>query len=373
MSTKKIGILTFSYSSNPGSVLQAYALQQSISSFDGCTASIVNYQKTSADKPIIGQNIFFGSVKTWKPQIVMKWIKRMVAYPIRMRKYERFFKNHYNNYPSTVYNRSNIGEVVASYDKFVVGSDQVWNFDSINVDYTYFLDFVKDRSMKISYAASLGQSDIPEREREAAAKLISDFSFVSVREKSSVKTVLDVANKDASWVLDPSLLLDKAQYANLAKSPRKKKYVFLYMRERSVKLEKFAEDLAKCYDLKVVKVLTHWKYKNNKKYRKALGPLEWLGYVQNADFVVTNSFHGICFSIIFEKNFYVDLLKGDRAFTNTRIEELLTQFELQNRSVDLITDLNDLENIDYEHVNAIKAQRRTESLTYLEKALKGNE
>lgn len=371
-SDKKVGILTFSYSSNPGSVLQAYALQKKISEINGCTASIINYQKTHAGKPILGKTVFYKPIRKWHPKKVIEWTLRIIAHPIRMRKYEKFFNKYYNNYPTKICGRNNLKALENEYDIFVVGSDQVWNLDSYNVDYTYFLDFVSNSHKKISYAASFGQSGVPERERKNAAKFISDFTSISVREENGIETVSQLTGKQAEWVLDPSLLLDKKDY-NMAIPTMKNRYVFLYLREDSSRLEEFACKLAELHNLQVVKVLKHWRCNKKGHPFSALGPLEWLGLMQNADFIVTNSFHGICFSIIFEKEFYVDLLKNNSSITNPRIESLLKQFELTSRNIDAVENFESLEKIDYKTVNEIKLNRKNESLNYLKKAIDGEQ
>ena len=178
---KKIGILTFSYSSNPGSILQAYALQQQLSTIvgDRGEVQIVNYQKTRAGKPIIGKTVFTAPLRSWSPKKIINWIKLIVAYPIRMKKCESFFKKHYHNYDKRFYTREDTALINSLFDVFVVGSDQVWNVDSPQVDMTYFLDFVDEGRRKIAYAASLGQKDIPEEQRDAVGKCISDFSNIS--------------------------------------------------------------------------------------------------------------------------------------------------------------------------------------------------
>ncbi|MBQ4145029.1 MAG: polysaccharide pyruvyl transferase family protein [Clostridia bacterium] len=366
---KKIGMLTFSYSSNPGSVLQTYALQDTISNMEGYTASIINYQKIQAGKPIIGETIFTKPIKRWTVKKVAEWVARMVAYPLRMSKYEKFFGEYYKNFNPKRITREDLPSIEMEYDKFVVGSDQVWNYDSPNVDDTHFLDFVSDSSKKISYAASFGKNGVPEEKKEDAKKYISDFASISVREEVGVEIVSDLTDKKAEFVLDPSLLLDKERYQQMAIKPRKKKYVFLYLREESPQLEKFAKDLAKCYGLTVVKVIKHWMCNKQGKGFYAIGPRQWIGFMENADFVVTNSFHGICFSLIFEREFYINLLKDSKIVTNSRLQGILAQFGLKKRGIDEIEDLTDLDKIDYEKVNELKAKRKEHSLKFLKEAL----
>ena len=350
---KKIGLLTFSYSSNPGSVLQAYALQKTLCEKLSCDVHIINYQKQQAGKPIIGKTVFMMPLRNWTPKNIIKWIVRIVEHPVRMMPYKKFFNKYYNGYPTKHCLREELPSLEEKYDKFVVGSDQVWNFGSWNVDETYFLDFVKDGSKKISYAASLGNTEIPDQKRDIAQKLISEFSHISVRESASIDTISKLTGKQATLVLDPSLLLNKERYLELAIKPKQEKYVLMYLREDSPELERRAKEFARSKGLGFVKILKHWKCSENGKSRKGLGPKQWLGYINNAEYIITNSFHGICFSIIFEKQFYVDYLKKVSTLTNPRIQSILNLFGLQSRNIDSVNSSADADLIDYTQVNKI--------------------
>ena len=157
----------------------------------------------------------------------------------------------------------------------------------------------------------------------------------------------------------------------MAIAPKETNYVFVYLRERSEPLEQFARMFAKQHDLGIIIVYTHWKLNKKGKKQTALGPREWLGYIKNAKYVITNSFHGICFSIVYKKEFYVSLLKGERAFTNPRIAGLLEQFELNDRCIDLSKSSISPEAINYAAVDEIKRNRREQSLRFLKNALEG--
>ena len=369
---KKVGILTFSYSSNGGSVMQAFALQKTISSIDGYEAGIIHYSKTHYGKPIMGETVFTKPISTWTPKNIIKWTISLVAHPFKMSKFERFFNRYYNNFSSRPLSREDLVALNDVYDKFVVGSDQVWNFGSPQVDESHFFDFVKDSSKKISYAASFGQKSVPEEKREEVGRLMSDFSAISVREANGISIVSELASREATLVLDPSLLLKKQEYHKLSTAPKKKGYVYLYLRQESERLEKFAKKLAEAHGLTVVKVMNSWicNKKGNRLY--PIGPSEWLGYIENADFVVTNSFHGICFSIIFEREFYVDFLEKTATATNSRLEGMLGQFNLSKRCIDDVEDVKNLTKSDYSNVNEYRQKRIDESIDYLKKALEGS-
>ncbi len=369
---KKVGILTFSYSCNGGSVLQAWALQKTISSFEGYEASIINYTKTRYGKPLVGKDVFTKPIRGWTPKKLIKWTAAIVAHPFKMRKFEEFFKTYYRDFASHPYLKEALPALNEVYDKFVVGSDQVWNFGSPQVDDTYFLDFVKDNSKKIAYAASFGQKSVPEDKREKIGELISQFSAVSVREPNGVDIVAELTNKIPIWVLDPSLLLSKEEYHALSEAPKTKGYVYVYLRQECKRLDDFAQKLAKKRGLKIIKVLNNWVCAKNGKRRYPIGPHEWLGYIEHADYVVTNSFHGICFSTIFEKEFYIDYLENSATSTNSRLTGMLQQFNLSDRCIIDIQDMNTLPHIDYDAVNHFKQLRIKESLDYLKNALEGS-
>ncbi len=369
--SKKIGILTFSYSSNPGSVLQAYALQETISTIPGLKGSIINYQKTGADKPIIGYNVFNGPIKHWSLNKMGRWVKRLIAYPLRMHKYECFFRNYYKGFRREPYRREELSRTQQQYDKYVVGSDQVWNFDSINTDNTYLLDFVKDSSKKVSYAASFGQRGVPQEYSDAAAKLIKDFAAISVREQSGVQTVSELTGREAEWVLDPSLLRSKEQWEEMEIAPKQKDYVLVYLRHQSDVADQYARKLAEQHNLKIIKVDLHWLCNNEGKRVRAIGPREWIGYVNHARYVVTNSFHGICFSLALEKEVYVAMLSGTRMETNPRLSSLLNLFGIEDRCIDTEHSTTSTSAMDYDRINKIKETWQAKSLAYLKQALTG--
>lgn len=371
MSNKKVGILTFSYSSNPGSVLQAYALQKVLSDELMCDTHIINYHKEEAGKPRFGKNVFCGPLRNWTPKNIVKWTARIIEYPSRMRPYKKFFKQYYNGYPTKRCLREELGELEPIYDKFIVGSDQVWNFNSGNVDETFLLDFVKDDSKKISYAASFGNSEIPADKCNVVKELLSKFKCISVRESSGVDLVQNLTHRNATLVLDPSLLLEKEEYIKMSKQPKQKNYVLLYLREECKEFETIAREFAESKGLAFVKILKHRKCLKNGIPGGAISPHEWLGYMSNSSYVFTNSFHGICFSVIFERQFFVDLLRANRSETNPRMQSVLALLDLESRL--LTSSPDEIEDISYGLVNLKRSKMREESLNYLRRAVEWEE
>lgn len=367
MGSERLGLLTFSFTCNPGSALQAYALHEAVTKLGG-VCEVINYQKLGGGKQYIGKTVFYPPIKKWRPKTVLIWTARLLAYNIKMPKYIAFQKKylHFNQQEPLLL--SEMPEMNKKYDTFIVGSDQVWNFWNEKVDYTYFLDFVESGKKKISYAASFGQEQVPDIHKDKVTELLKKFSDISVREYQGQDIVKQLIDRDATLVLDPTLLWDKDKYLPLVKKPKTDKYVFLYLREKDKRLESIAEKIAKEKNLKIIRVYSYVKYKGKLPYG-IQSPEEWLGCMKNAEYIVTNSFHAICFSLIFEKEFFIANLIGVHALNNSRLTSIVRQFGLEERIVDLQTDVFGVKQIDYGKIRELLGQKREESLNYLKGAL----
>lgn len=262
---------------------------------------------------------------------------------------------------------------MSQYDIFVSGSDQVWNCGRINLDATYLLDFVPEGKRKVSYAASFGFRKIPDKYISEYRTILQNYAKVSIREADGIKIFKSLTGRDdAKLVLDPSMLLDKNHWAGIAKTELVgKPYVLVYQLGSSKNLIKFAESLAKMHTLKLL-VLPHAIGSNVKaQWCLGKGPEEWLGLFLNATYIVTNSFHGTAFSIILNKQFFVEVSqKRSRVAVQSRIYNLLNIFQLEDRLIPehFISIKEDW--INYKNVNDKLNALREESLSYLHDALK---
>lgn len=365
---QKVGVITFHCTDNPGSVLQAYALQQTVRSI-GYECDVINYQKCGWKDRII--NGFAGSIKR-KTHLPLS-LARMIAEKSVARcyvKYDAFRKEYMNVVPDKpIQTADEISSFGGNYAKIITGSDQVWNPGNPKVDETHFLSFA-EKYQKIAYAVSFGTDDIEEKLKAKIAEWIADIPFLSVRETQGAEIVRNLTGREAQLVLDPSLLLTREQWSEVAKPPKCKDYILVYVRERrSKQFDEAVQRLSKQTGLKIVELTP---YRSGTKIGKRIvcpGPLEWLGYIQNAAYVVTNSFHGMAFSINFGRQFYPVLLKAEP--TNSRITGILEQFSLQDRIVTESTDFGAMQNIDYDAVNALLQIKREASMAFLKDALKG--
>lgn len=223
-------------------------------------------------------------------------------------------------------------------DMCIVGSDQCWRNDYIPQIGPMFCSFVPDSIKKISYAASFGNEiwGYNKRETKYIRKLLNRFSAISVREESGVCLLSENVNIDSKSVLDPTLLVPVEIYKNISKKSSNTYpentlmcYVLDMNKEKMAYIEKFAEQ----NNLKVQ------IFKPNAQNDELPGVEDWLAAFRDAAFVITDSFHGTVFSILFEKPFYV-MLNKDRGLS--RFESILGKLELSNR---IITDYNSIENI----------------------------
>ena len=335
----KIGILTFSNALNFGAALQAFALQKGIEHC-GIAAELIEYHNPQIDNMHKMLPVFSKSLSL-KARIY-NLLYNIVFFPRRVR-YAFFFRDEKRSaklYPCT------IKEIDGQYDTIIVGSDQVFNLKLTGNDRNYFLSF-SNKAIKTSYAASMGIFD--REKRDEYLKDLSDFKYVSVREDTAARVLLSEIGIKAEVVPDPVFLLDALEWRQQLKlhSQKNEKYLLIYALIENIDLYRLASEIAKVNDLKIISITKALKPKGRAdRYVKNAGPKEFLRYIDNADYIVTNSFHGTAFSIIFNKQFTTILPQN----APERITDLLHQLGIEERAVDNI-DKYEKTNIDYSRVN----------------------
>lgn len=328
---------------NYGAVLQAYALQHAISDL-GYDSEILNYQEKRVVR-FYHQSFF--------AQNSFKEMVRHLMYYSTFKKRNRLFSDFIQRRLkiSKKYYIDILTEANHKYDLFITGSDQVWNLALHQNDTSYFLDFVEDSRKKGSYAASFGYSILPEQYREATQKNLSTFSYINVREESGVKIAEEFTEKDVHQVVDPTLLLSKEHWKTLIKPVDYSNYILVYEICRLDASYEYAQSLANQTGKRVIAIkpfdrLKGVAYPGNIEWVNFLTPEEFLSLIYYADYIVTSSFHGTVFSILFEKKFFCTM-DNKKSATNGRITSLLSQAGLDNR----LTGMKDYdEGIDYEKV-----------------------
>lgn len=354
---KKIGILTFHNAINYGAVLQAFALKNTVKKLE-CDCKIINYRNVT-----IENNDSYSMKDFIKPKQLLKIISQFQGTTKKKKEFAVFSKKHLE-ISSTEILKSDLKNLTNQYDMFIVGSDQVWNPVLTHDDYTYFLDFCTDNTKKCSYAASFGELTLSKSQEEKCLEYLSEFSYISIREQNKVNEYAKKINKKLYCHIDPVFLLSKDEWRDMTILPQiKSDYILVYYIHKSSTLINYAKQLSKQTGLKVYIINQNlFKSYPSFKYLRGLGPEKFLGYFYNAKYIVTNSFHGTAFSIIFNKKFKSELDKDGK--TNNRIYSLLSLFDLLDRTIESNLSIDD--DINYDKSNKIINQLIQSSKQYLE-------
>lgn len=372
---KKVAILTFKENNNYGAFLQAFSLQYTLSKKNYDVEVIDYVRKLTIENSKL--------IKTW-PQYSFKiMIKSIVSFRrnLILNKKAKEVHGKIKLSSKKYYSSDQLKQDQNNWDKFIVGSDQVWNYVNTNFDPSFFLSFVEDDSKKISYAASFGISEIPEKFpkeiedvngignfKQAYSEYLSSFSSISVREKTGKKIVTELTNKTAEVVLDPTLLITKEEWKKISQvRPVKDKYILIYSLDNKKEFFKQAKILSDKLNMPLKQVFAKPKSKLYGVKNIYANPLEWVEVFYNASYILTDSFHGTAFSINLEKPFRVFYHEGKNTYT--RIDNLLEMVGLENQKMTATTVLSGEENIDYTLVRAKLDKQREKSLKYLDRNL----
>lgn len=375
----KICILTFRLHSNFGFLMQAYALQSVLKDLGH-----EPYTIDIRDEPLS----ISAKIKN-KIKLLLLLVSRKSGFPqlpyITSKEQAYIDKNtwefiHNNiNLTSRVKSIKDLKIIGNQYDYYLVGSDQVWRKEYCPHIPSYFLSFVSKGRKKASYAASFGVSNpnYTDKMAKQCKKLLSDFSAISVREAEGVKTCRDLFGVEATQTLDPTLLLDKSKYLELINTSEKPQhpetpFVLAYILDKSYEKLNFIEQYAQKKRLAIYYIKPQSINEVGiKRIDECVYPSisQWLNAFENADFIISDSFHGTVFSIIFKKQFVV-IDNPKRG--SSRLISLLKSFSLEDRLISNNKKLNVLSLIDYNKVELILKEKKKNSLSFLEYALKGD-
>lgn len=344
-----IDIITLHDICNPGSIFQAYALNKYILDL-GYDCQIIDYVPSYSH---IGKNKIKGILKNILFGKNYKIIKN--KYRIFMQQNMKLTEHRYRTYQELKYKLPVV-------DLYVVGSDQLWNRDyDCGNDDSYYLKFVNNVP-KMSYATSLGKKNISETDLKYISERITDFTTISVREKSSSSLLSSKLKKDVQWVCDPVFLLEKDCYTKNLKRKIKDKYIVVYLSAATELLEQLLKTIQEERKYKIVLLGGNITRCTCDFHVKDMGPEDFLSYLYYAEAVLSSSFHATAFSHIFHKKFGVILPEKN----GERIESLLSLSDLENH---IITKKEEYENIlleiDYQGVDKKIEAFVEESKNYL--------
>lgn len=361
---KKVAIATFHSAHNYGAVLQTYALYKTMEKL-GNNVYLLDY----SPKNIRKSYTLFPKLKDCDGVLhfVKSWVSLFLDFKRRYKRYiafDGFLKENFK----TIRNDHTI------VDSIIVGSDQIWNptiTDGFDQNYFGVSSIVQSNNI-FSYAASMGISTLTKQDELVFISLLNNLSNIGVREKELQVYIKELTNKEVYVNLDPTLLLDKEDWNAITnKSEKRDKYLLVYEVKKHAQTFNVANYLAEKLGLDIIVLTAITSYKISKEYQTDKSPEDFLSLFNNADFIVTTSFHGTVFSIINEKNFYTLEFGND---VDMRSKYLLSEVGLLHRMIpELTSSSSGSLYIDYPET-LVKEKLdglREKSINYIKDSLKG--
>lgn len=362
---KKIGILTFHWADNYGAVLQAYALRKYLSQ-NGYNAEVVNYNCKYAAR--IYEPFYFQANNM--KQFVKGLLRCTYNFPAWVMK--RWAFNKFRDkigISQHEYSKRELLDEQYGYDVLIAGSDQVWNAEIVGEDINiYSLSFVK-RARAISYAASSGELDVQHnRIHRTLVDEIAQFSAISVRESSTKEYLEENIGKKVFLSVDPTMLLTKAEWNQLAESVHRvdERYLLVYCISYDENLISTARKISEEKNLKIVVCGKIKELKGKAIQFTHAAPEQFLNLVKNATFIVATSYHATVFSTIFQKQF-VALLPS---YASNRVSDFCESMGLSSRCIHDASEVEALMKQEIAYGEKLQ-DAIAESKYYLQKALEG--
>lgn len=361
----KVGVVTFHSAFNFGATLQTWALQKALRQL-GAESCVINYHPKVIDSlydPYEGKSGFDRTKRYWYLKLTAP--ERLV----RFQRYSAFLKKNltlagdYKTYEELEKNPPKL-------DAYITGSDQVWNSSHIGgYDPAYYLEFAPEGSRKISYGASVGKNYVLPAYKEQIKNALKDYAAVSLREVSTTPAIEKLSKVPVKVVADPTFLLRREDYDEIRVDERRKeKYILVYMMEENQEVKKLANRVSKTLGYPIVQRRPVEKFVNEVESCYTATPGEFIGLVSNAEYVITNSFHGTVFSLIYEKPF-ISLLHSD---TGSRTVDLLRNLRMEDHIVWDEKEFYDMEKFQIRNVEELRARiakLRKDSRQYLGESL----
>lgn len=384
---KKIGLILANPITNYGAHLQAFAMQYVVDNL-GCKTTILDFTKIRVRHDYrIDSGFLVYCIKLLKSKLFSK--RNATSYDDEFFKNQKgrireakLFREHYLHDEIIYTDYVQLKKDAALLDGVMIGSDQMWlpgsSFSPLNS-----LKFVPSGVKRLSYATSLGVNDYPRYCWKSSREMWRQMDSISVREQQGADIINKVCRNKVpvEVVVDPTYLLSKEKWVELIpkKSMTNERYLFCYFLGDNDESKRCAKRYAESHGLKLVSILSCESLGSlDRIYADitlgAISPGDFINWIRGAECVFTDSFHGVAFSVINQRQFYVFYRKRkDTSLSrNSRIDNVLKTWEITDH---LITDSNlNWENtiespIDYEKVNSILIERREQSMNYLKKAL----
>lgn len=365
----KIGTITFHAPNNNGSFFQAYALQRFVTECLDCDYKVIDFQSEQQ----LRQYSLFRSIRSIS-DIVKNLISLLHYYPLKKR--NKRFENVRSKYLSMTErcsSKEQVGKLAETFDVVIAGSDQIWNTEAPDFSEAYLLPKVKAK--KIAYAVSMGS--LAENTHLLQYKeQLEEFAAIAVREKTVQKYIYEKMGIESEITLDPTLLLDKSKYREFTtKEPLiDEPYIFFYSISYPPEVMKVARQIADEKRMKIITVFTSFHTitceNHGIKVMYDAGPEEFVNLLMNAQMVLTNSFHGTAFSVIFNKPFlHICKTIGGKLQRDDRIDGLLEMLGIVDCSVGMCNPKSEVPNINWMLVNEKRAAMAESAGKYIKKVV----
>jgi len=376
---KKVALFSCHHDPNYGSMLQAYALVFAIRQL-GVDAEYLNYYSLDDPRTPIRRLKWIlnwpikrlqGMLHTSEPKSEFSFFMTR-EFADTKAAFERFHKAYIPvSKKRYFYDTIKRQLAVDDYCNYMVGSDQTWSPNLMNPKKPYFLDFAK-LPKKSAYAPSMGTTNIHEEFKKYILGKLSDFNHLSCREAVNSQMLTKLLGREVKHVLDPTLLLKSTDWDTIATNPQiKGEYILVYLLGEKDSIINFAKKLADKYNLPIYYVVTRPKYLSMENSINGVGPDDWIGLVKKARYIVTDSYHGVLFSVNYNVNFYAFSKREGSLDSedNGRILEFLKIIGLENRFQDDKNNPKFFSDIDFSYANNVITSLRKTSMDYLKTCL----
>lgn len=361
-----IKVITRHAPSNYGSLLQALATQKVLERL-GHNCEIIDYIRDD-EHGMKAVTTALDGKKDWNGGVLKKLAYVLMRYPEEKAAELKFLRMRKNllNLTARCSSIADLSELKA--DIFMTGSDQVWG-PTLNgrYDSAYFLSFVKG-APKIAYAASFGRTDYTSEILTKYKQLLLDYSCISVRENSAVDLLSQMGIKCVGQVLDPTLLLTDEEWWKYVNRDIIGEYVLVYQLHNNPELDDYAFKFSRYVGLPLYRVSpTFHQFRRGGKFVYLPNLGEFLSYIKNCTFIITDSFHGTAMALNFNRQF-VEILPNNK--TGSRNQSILKLTGCEDR---IVRDFDDFgisrRKIDYSRVNNIIMAEREKSMEILKNML----
>mgnify|MGYP001025185203 CR=1 FL=1 len=371
----KVGIITYFYFYNYGTMLQGLATQLLFNKFRNIESEIIDFRFGTKISP---RKVDVFLIRLKRIFVYIKEFKRVYLtgkYATRMSRRNRYFdkfvaKNVRLSSKKYMYEHEII-EDAPKYDIYVTGSDQTFS-PKIGFSPALFLSFAFRDSVKAAYAPSLGVSSLTEEESHYIGEQLQKYDYLSCRESIGSNMLEKITGRKVTTVLDPTLMIHSEEWMRYAIEPNiKGRYILCYFLGDRDYYRDYVVQLSKQTSLPVYYIPANWKdFKKNNNLLWEVGPAEFLGLIANAEYICTDSFHGTLFSVNFHKEVrvFVKHAGNVNGGDNSRLFDVLKRMGIENQLITEYAKGTTIREscIDYRHVDKLLNEERVKSMEYVE-------